>query len=81
MVACAEALQMLLSEVVAVSRERLENQRMHNVESGNMQCTILNAMVAAQQEQNVILREGMATHAKLLRTCISTDKQKVSLFT
>ena len=50
---------------------------MHNIDSGNMLRTELNAMVAAQQEHN----DGMATDARLFRTALATEKQKVALFT
>ena len=43
MVASAEARQMLLGEQVALMREHLEDQRVHNIDSGNMLCTVLNA--------------------------------------
>ena len=54
---------------------------MHNIASGNMLCTTLNAMVAAQQEHNGIVREGMATQARLFRTALASEKQKVVIFT
>ena len=37
-------------------------------------------MVAAQQEQNGIVRERMATHAKLLRPVVATEKKKGATF-
>ena len=37
-------------------------------------------MVAAQQEHNTIVREGMATHTRLLRTCVATEKKKAATF-
>ena len=75
-VASAEAREMLVGEQVALMHERLEDQRMHNVEAGYMLCTTLNAIVAAQQEHNGIVREGVATHARLFRTTLTTEKQK-----
>ena len=61
-------------------RARLENERMHNVELGNLFCTTFNAMVAAQQEHNGIVREGMAAHARLLQTVVATEKKKAATF-
>ena len=80
MVTSAEARQMLLGEQVGLMRARLEDQRMHSVEFGNLLCTTFNAMVAVQQEHNVIVREGMATHARLLRTAVATEKKKAATF-
>ena len=62
----AEARQMLLGDQVGLMRARLENERMHSIELGDLLCTTLNAMVAAQQEHNTIVREGMAMHTRLL---------------
>ena len=66
MVTSAEARQMLLGDQVGLMRARLENERMHSIELGDLLCTTLNAMVAAQQEHNTIVREGMAMHTRLL---------------
>ena len=37
-------------------------------------------MVTAQQEHKGIVRKGMATHERLLRTAVATEKKKATMF-
>ena len=70
----AEAKQPLLGDHVGHMRERSEDQRMHNIELGNMLAATLNAVVASLQELTGVVREGMASQAKVARVSVAIEK-------